>query len=450
MNQMAYFWAAAGFMAGIATAFFVMKLWRPLSELSAMRSPRTRWITAAGTLVFVAVAFGIYVRIGKPELPSQSATAGMASAISSAATSTAGPVGGAGSMAEATEKLSARLATSGGSDADWQLLEQSYEFLGDSTAADLAKQHKLKSTETMPASAMTAADAQAPTAVPAQLEVDDQATLVSYQQIVAKNPKDASAWLAIAQLQRAKRNFAAASAAFEHAVALKAMNADAWADYADASASLAGSLVNAKTRAAIDAALKLQPKHSKALWLKASLAYEERRYADALQLWQRLRSVLPDSSSDAAVVDANIAEARTLLDSAAAGVPGKKTSFPAQMAVAESQKQVRGSIAVDPALKQRVSADMTLFVFAKATDSPAPVAAYRTSVKSWPANFVLDDTLAMMPSRRLSQFDKVTVQARLSRSGQALPQSGDLQTEAIVVATNSQAPVSLHISKLVP
>jgi len=40
-----------------------------------------------------------------------------------------------------------------------------------------------------------------------------------------------------------------------------------------------------------------------ALWLQASLAHEERRYADALATWQRLLAVVPPGSSDARIVE---------------------------------------------------------------------------------------------------------------------------------------------------
>jgi cytochrome c-type biogenesis protein CcmH len=451
MNQMAYFWAIAGFMAGIAAAFFVTRLWRPMLELPGLQSVRAKVVAGGATLLFVVVVFGIYGRIGKPELGSRTAGGGIhISAIPDGINQ--GSANGAGSMAEATSKLSSRLATSSGSDSDWQLLQQSYEFIGDSEAAELAKQHKLKPAQTTISADPTAAVSSSTMGTESTAAVaDDQATLVVYQQAVARNPKDAGAWLTIAQLQRSVRNFAAADAAYQHVMALKAMNADAWADYADASASLSGSLSNGKTRSAINAALKLQPQHSKALWLQASLALEEHRYTDALKLWQVLRASLPSNSPDAGVIDANIEEARSLAGTdAGVAALNKQDSSVAAISTGGAASQVRGSIVVDPALKQRVSAGMTLFVYAKAVDSPAPVAAYRTSVESWPANFVLDDTLAMMPTRKLSQFDKVTVQARLSRGGQALPQSGDLQSDPVVVATNSRTPVSLHISSLVP
>lgn len=418
MNNLAYFWAVAGFMAGIAVAFFALRLWSA-SSMSALRSVRGKALVIMAVSVFAVMVFSIYAWIGAPE---QITTAGEGGHATTAAVQD----NAAGSMTDAVARLAAKLASEGGADADWQLLQQSYEFIGDTAGAALAQQHQLK-----PSATQTDAGT-----LPA-----DSAALSSYRQRVAEDPQDATAWLAIAELQRTTRNFAEATAAFEQAIELNAMDAGAWADYADAAASVADSLANTRTRRAIDAALKLEPQHSKALWLKASLAYEERHYADALKLWRQLRAAIPDDSPDVSIIEANIQEAQLLADNKVGSAVARDSADTAQ---------VRGSVTLDPALKQNITTEMTLFVYAKSTDSPAPVAAYRTRVTSWPVNFVLDDALAMMPARKLSQFEQVKVEARLSRSGQALAQSGDLQAEPVTVATRSLQHVTLRISRLVP
>ena len=122
---------------------------------------------------------------------------------------------------------------------------------------------------------------------------------------------DTQELLARAEQHRRKREFAAACDVYARIVARGGMTADAWADYADAQASLGGKLVGPPARA-IDAALALDPAHPKALWLKASLAHEERRYSDALETWRRLLSLVPSGSSDATIIQANIAEASRL------------------------------------------------------------------------------------------------------------------------------------------
>jgi cytochrome c-type biogenesis protein CcmH len=89
---------------------------------------------------------------------------------------------------------------------------------------------------------------------------------------------------------------------------------------------------------------------------------------------------------------------------------------------------VRGEIVLSDALRAKVPAGLTLYILAKSVDSPGPpVAVLRTTTGRWPVKFELNDTLAMFPERKLSTAGKVTVEARISKSGQATPQSGDLQ-----------------------
>lgn len=117
--------------------------------------------------------------------------------------------------------------------------------------------------------------------------------------------------LARAEEHRRKREFQQACELYAAVAAQGGMTADAWADYADAQASANGRLAGAPARA-IEAALVLEPGHAKALWLKASLAHEERRYADALTTWRQLQALVPPGSSDAKIIQSNIAEAARL------------------------------------------------------------------------------------------------------------------------------------------
>ncbi len=439
MNNLAYFWAAAGFMAGIAAAFFVMRLLGVGTGSAATATDRRDRVALIAAGAFVVLAFVVYAWVGTPAVVTQ-ATA--VSAHASTAQSATSNGEAAGSMIDAINKLVAKLAAGTGSDADWQLLQQSYQFLGDTQAAELAQQHQLKPD--------AAANAVAAPVAASVATTDDQTALPMYQQLVSANPKDAASWLAIAQLQRTARNFAAANTAFEKVIALRAMTADAWADYADVAASQTGTLANAATRKALDAALQLQAGHAKALWLKASLAHEEHRYGDALKVWQQLRGVIPDSSPDINIIDANIAEARSLAGSTGKPVANRAAVTQTAQQTAQQVAQVRGSVVLGTAFKQQIKAGMTLFVYAKAPDAAAPVAAYRVVVNQWPVSFVLDDALAMMPTRKLSQFARVTIEARLSRSGQALAQSGDLQAAPVTVATQGAEPVTLQLNQQVP
>ena len=116
-----------------------------------------------------------------------------------------------------------------------------------------------------------------------------------------RNPGDAAAVVA----------FKEAAEAYRRAAAAGSMNADSWADYADALAS-AGSSLKGAPADALAQALALDPRHPKALWLKASLEHEEHHYRDAVSTWRNLLAVVPANSSDARIIEANIAEASRL------------------------------------------------------------------------------------------------------------------------------------------
>ena len=118
------------------------------------------------------------------------------------------------------------------------------------------------------------------------------------------------------ELRRAHR-YAEARDMYRKVVTAAPMDADAWADLGDATAAAAGDDLSAGSEA-IDRALSLDPRHSKALWLKASLALQQKHYAAAVELWERLLAVLPADSNDARIVKANVAEAQAF---AAGGNP---------------------------------------------------------------------------------------------------------------------------------
>ena len=103
------------------------------------------------------------------------------------------------------------------------------------------------------------------------------------------------------------------------------------------------------------------------------------------------------------------------------------------------------------ALLTRIASGETLFIVAKSVDAPGPpLAVYRGVVGSWPVAFTLDDNNAMIPGRNLSSATRVTVEARISRSGQALPASGDLAGVSPIVDPRAPQPLSIVIDHVIP
>jgi cytochrome c-type biogenesis protein CcmH len=89
---------------------------------------------------------------------------------------------------------------------------------------------------------------------------------------------------------------------------------------------------------------------------------------------------------------------------------------------------ISGKVVMAPSLAGKGAPTDTLFVFAReASGPPMPVAIVRATKKDLPFTFRLDDSNSMMPSRKLSDVGTVVIVARLSKSGKAMPESGDLE-----------------------
>jgi cytochrome c-type biogenesis protein CcmH len=106
------------------------------------------------------------------------------------------------------------------------------------------------------------------------------------------------------------------------------------------------------------------------------------------------------------------------------------TSAPTPSAAAGTAASagVSGTVKLAPELAAKASPTDTVFIFARAANGPPmPLAVLRKQVRDLPVTFALDDTMAMMPAMKLSDFPQVVVGARISKSANATPQPGDLQ-----------------------
>lgn len=78
-----------------------------------------------------------------------------------------------------------------------------------------------------------------------------------------------------------------------------------------------------------------------------------------------------------------------------------------------------------------------------------PLAIVRVQVKDLPLQFNLNDTQAVTPMARLSGYTEVVVGARISKSGNAMPESGDLEGVVNAVQVGSSG-INVMIDTVVP
>ena len=265
---------------------------------------------------------------------------------------------------------------------------------------------------------------------------------------VRERPEDAQGWALLARSMAALGRFAEAAQAYEHLSRLVPNEPDVLADWADSLGMAQGRTLKGKPAELAQAALRIEPTHRKALALAATAALDAGDFAAAIAHWQRLAAVLPPDSDDARQVASILEEVHGR--AAAAGKPVAVAKAAPPAAAAPKASSVTGSVALDPSVAAKVSGGETLFIFARAEGgSRMPLALVRAQAKSMPLAFALDDSQAMAPGVNLSSAQAVRIEARVSRSGNATPQSGDLVGTSAVVKPGARD-VKIVVDKVLP
>jgi len=262
--------------------------------------------------------------------------------------------------------------------------------------------------------------------------------LVQLEERLKDDPADGEGWFMLARSYQFLHRYDDAVAAYEKSLPLGGnQSAEVLSSYADAIAMAANRVLTDKAIDVLKQAIAIDPTHVKSLWLVGTAAYQNQNYAEALKYWERLHAVLPAGSDDANQIAMNIGEVRSLLGlPPMAAAPASATPVPASTAPV-SDVRIQGSISLSDALAGKASPEDTVFIFARAASGPRmPLAIVRKQVKDLPFAFTLDDSLAMNAAMRISSYPQVIVGARISKSGNAMPQPGDLQgmSDVVIVA----------------
>ncbi|MEP6942944.1 MAG: c-type cytochrome biogenesis protein CcmI [Betaproteobacteria bacterium] len=240
-----------------------------------------------------------------------------------------------------------------------------------------------------------------------------------------QHPEDADGWLLLARSYQALDRFPESANAYARAAALIKNDANLLADYADVLAMAHDRTLAGEPIALIERALAIDPRQRKALALAATAALEARDIPASLVYWRRLAAELPPGSDEVTKVASVIAD----VERAQRG--GAPTSAPAAPEAATKAVArggvVSGRVDVAGTLASKVTLDDTVFIFARAVDgSRMPLAVLRLKARALPADFVLDDSMAMAAGATLSSAPQVIVEARIAKGGGALPQPGDM------------------------
>ena len=240
-----------------------------------------------------------------------------------------------------------------------------------------------------------------------------------------QDPSNLKGWAMLARSYKVMDRPKDAEKAYDRAGAYLDSDAQLLADYADVAASNANGNFEGKPQAIINRALKADPNNMMALWLAGTADYTRGNYKGAIQVWGRLAKLLPADSEDIKMIQGSIMEAR----SKANLPPEPLASQPTSPAVVVSGKNISGIVELNSDLKSRVKPDYIVMVIARAPGARMPVAIMRAKAADLPLRFVLNDALAMTPDALISNLYEATLEVRISKSGQAKAEPGDLYSE---------------------
>ncbi|CRI66710.1 Cytochrome c-type biogenesis protein CycH [Thiocapsa sp. KS1] len=283
---------------------------------------------------------------------------------------------------------------------------------------------------------------------------------------LAEDPNNVDGWLMIGRTYFTMRRPEQALEAVSKAYALAPERPEVMLAYAEALAANTNNSLEGKPATLIEQVLAAEPDNASARWLSGMLYYQRGQFTAAATAWQRILDDMDPASEDAADMREMITEARTRAGAPTTGSVVTSPSTPAQggtepAAQPAAQQAQTASLASDPVAAPSVTAEVSLdqslsagaapedvvFVFARAVAGPPmPLAVQRLQVKDLPTRVTLNDSMAMMPEMSLSAFPQVMIGARIAKSGQATPQSGDLEGETgpIDSAGNNQVAVTIN------
>jgi cytochrome c-type biogenesis protein CcmH len=266
-----------------------------------------------------------------------------------------------------------------------------------------------------------------------------------------QQPDNVEGWLMLGRSYMAMNQPGKAIDAYEHGMQVNPENTTLLLAYAEALAQTSGNNFSGKAANLVEKAYQLNKQDPNALWMMGIVAYQKQDYQGAIDHWQQVKVLLGPGNTDLNAVDNAIDEARGQMGLGPQLPSIVKADKPTSQPTNGSDASIELIVKLDPDLAAKTHPDDLVFIYAKALSGPPmPLAAVRKQVKDLPITVKLDDSMAMMPEMKLSAFPEVAVGARVSKSGNPIAKSGDLEGEIRPVKPGQSGPVMVVIDSVHP
>ena len=275
---------------------------------------------------------------------------------------------------------------------------------------------------------------------PAWAIEDGQQLITAMQTNVYRHADDYNRWMRLSELFLSLEATDSALEALSRAYRLSPDNVEIATTYAQISFFANKGQLDANSRRVLEGVLATNPEHEGAQMLMAMGEARSSNFAQAQGWITRLRSSISAKPGDHT-------QALASLDELSANVSAQQQ---------QASEGIDVTITINASLLPLVKADDVLFVAIRDVKGGPPFAAKRlpiSAIKQGEVNVSLSDLDAMMPTRTLksARADKVqlAVIARISHSGNAVAESGDLSGNPVVISAEKNQ-VNVDINQQIP
>jgi cytochrome c-type biogenesis protein CcmH len=263
------------------------------------------------------------------------------------------------------------------------------------------------------------------------------AAIVQLRTELERNPDQPEGWRILARAYASEGRTDEALQAYGQAIQ-RAPDADVLTEAAETRArSDANRRFDDESVAMLRRALELQPAHQRARWFLGIAHRQAGRHAEAARTWEPLLAAVDAKTAATLRPQIDAARAEAGLEPLPEAAPASATGLTVEIALAAG-------------MANRLPPNASVFVIARAPGTVMPVAVERVPASGLPITVHLDDGDSPMPTRRLSELDRVEVIARVSASGDAMSRSGDMTSAPVTVDDAAGGDIAITIDRVVP
>jgi cytochrome c-type biogenesis protein CcmH len=276
--------------------------------------------------------------------------------------------------------------------------------------------------------------------------------LPKLEERLAGTPDDIQGWRLLGRSYLSIRDYGGAKIAFEKALALDENDVATMTQLAESIAMGRNGELRGEPMALLDRAITLNPQHEQTLWLRSIGKQQVGNHQEALLGFNLLMGLSKDNLDAVASIDQMRSRSiQALGANSVRQATSDNASGASESATDNMGPAIEITVYLDSSAADEAAAENAVFIYAKATNGPPmPLAVTKLAVKDLPATVVLDDSMAMIPTMKLSSFATVTIGARVSASGNPISQPGDWFTETANVIVSETPTIALTIDRQTP